>query len=221
MKKKIGRLHVLTDTGLQNRFSHQDLARLAVEGGAEVIQFREKRGETRYLIDTAIALKEICSRSGALLIVNDRVDVALASGADGVHLGREDFPIGPARRLLGAGKIIGASADSVEEALECMNQGADYVGFGPVFPTTSKEDAGPVTGLQALSLVVEAVEIPVIAIGGINRGNAPAVVRAGAYGVAVISAVCCQEDPAAAARGLLEAISRQGSSGDDESRGRA
>ncbi|MFP3928972.1 MAG: thiamine phosphate synthase, partial [Desulfobacteraceae bacterium] len=130
-------------------------------------------------------------------------------------------PIGPARRLLGAGKIIGASADSVEEAVECMNQGADYVGFGPVFPTTSKEDAGPVTGLQALSLVVEAVEIPVIAIGGINRENAPAVVRAGAYGVAVISAVCCQEDPAAAARGLLKAISRQGSSEVDERGGRA
>ncbi len=214
MEKKIGRLHVLTDTRLQEGFSHQDLARLAVQGGAGVIQFRQKEGETRELIETAAALKEICRRGGALLIVNDRVDVALAAGADGVHLGRGDFPIGPARRLLGAERIIGGSADSVEEALECMNQGADYVGFGPVFPTSSKDDAGPVTGLESLGRVVRAVHVPVIAIGGITQENARHVIRAGAHGIAVISAVCCRDDPAAAARGLLRAISGDSGAGD-------
>jgi thiamine-phosphate pyrophosphorylase len=140
-------------------------------------------------------------------VVNDRVDVAIASHADGVHLGQDDFPIPLARKLLGEEAIIGGSAGSMEEARECLLEGADYIGFGPVYPTGSKEDAGPASGLGLLKQIVEAIPLPIIAIGGIARDNIPLVMKAGVHGIAVISAVCCQNDPMEAAeclRGLLE-----------------
>ena len=205
MALDVGRLHVLTDTALQARFSHQELARLALAGGADVIQFRQKRGSTREMIAAARAMKEVCALAGAPLIINDRLDVALAVDADGVHLGQEDFPLGRAREILGPGKIIGGSAATLEEALACQAQGADYVGFGPVFPTRSKADAGPVSGLALLTRVVRALGLPVIAIGGVCADNAGGLRRAGAHGLAVISAVCCQADPAAATRDLARA----------------
>jgi thiamine-phosphate pyrophosphorylase len=115
--KKIGVFHVLTDTCLQNRFSHLELAELAIAGGADTIQFRQKEGSTREMIRTAEALQALCKRAGAAFIVNDRVDVAIASRADGVHLGQDDFPIPLARKLLGEGAIIGGSAGSLEVAI--------------------------------------------------------------------------------------------------------
>lgn len=202
----VGRLHVLTDTMLQTRFSHVELARLAIRGGADVIQFRHKDSATNQMIDTARQLKAVCAGMGAELIINDRIDVAMAIDADGVHLGQGDFPINQARRMLGPGKIIGGSADSLAEALQCQADGADYVGFGPVFPTTSKDDAGPVTGLEVLAQVCLALRIPVVAIGGVGPANVARVLRAGARGVAVIGAVCCQQDPEAATIGLLRAM---------------
>lgn len=204
--KPIGRLHVLTDTVIQDRFSHIDLARMAIAGGADIIQYRQKKGSTRSLIETALQMKAVCRASGAVFIVNDRVDVALATEADGVHLGQEDFPIRLARELLGPDRIIGGSASNLEEARACAEDGADYIGFGPVFPTTSKEDAGPAGGLEGLSLLCGSVDIPVVAIGGISHGNAAAVVESGAYGIAVISSVCCQTEPEEAARRLLGLI---------------
>ncbi len=204
--KKIGRLHVLTDVMLQSRFSHIELTRLAIAGGADTIQFRQKEGSTREMIETAREMKALCSHAGVVFIVNDRIDVALASEADGVHLGQDDFPIPLARKVLGKDWIIGGSAATIEEARSCLDAGADYIGFGPVYPTTSKDDAGPVSGKEVLSRVVAEIETPMIAIGGVTVSNAATVVRAGAYGIAVISAVCCQEDPQAATRGLLEAI---------------
>ncbi|GAB4264343.1 MAG: thiamine phosphate synthase [Deferrisomatales bacterium] len=200
--KRVGTLHVLTDTVLQSAYSHEELARLALEGGADVIQFRQKEGATRELIEVARRLKRLCEAAGALLIVNDRVDVALAADADGVHLGREDFPIPLARTLLGEGRLVGGSAATLAEARRCVDEGADYVGFGPVFPTGSKADAGPVSGLEGLRRVARAVPVPVIAIGGVDATNAPEVLGAGARGIAVISAVCCQADPREAARRL-------------------
>ena len=200
--KKIGRFHVLTDSCLQNRFSHAELAKLAIAGGADTIQFRQKEGATRQMIRVAGEMRDLCQRAGVTFIINDRVDVAIASHADGVHLGQDDFPIPLARKLLGEKAIIGGSAGSMEEAHRCLREGADYIGFGPVYPTTSKEDAGPAAGLGLMKQIVEAIPLPIIAIGGIGVNNASPVIQAGAHGIAVISAVCCQQDPAEAARCL-------------------
>jgi thiamine-phosphate pyrophosphorylase len=137
------------------------------------------------------------------------VDIAIASHADGVHLGQNDFPIPLARKLLGEETIIGGSAGTLEEARTCLLEGADYIGFGPVYPTLSKEDAGPAGGLGLLKKVVHEISLPIIAIGGITRDNAPMVIQAGVHGIAVISAVCCQKDPMEAAeclRRLLEDV---------------
>jgi thiamine-phosphate pyrophosphorylase len=206
--KKIGRLHLLTDVVLQSRFSHEDLARLGIAGGADTIQLREKGGSTHRMIEVAKRMAAVCRESGVPLIVNDRIDVAIAADADGVHLGQSDFPIPLARRLLGEGKLIGGSAATLEEAKICLAEGADYVGFGPVYPTSSKEDAGPVSGREVLRQVVETIPLPVIAIGGVSVENVREVMKAGAYGIAVISAVCCQIDPEGATKALREELER-------------
>lgn len=200
--QQIGKLHILTDIVLQNRFSHVELAKLAIRGGADTIQFRQKSGSTREMIQAARDVKQVCEERGVTFIVNDRVDVAIASGADGVHLGQDDFPIPLAREVLGKGCLIGGSAATIEEARICLSEGADYVGFGPVFPTTSKDDAGPVSGISILKEVVQSISLPIIAIGGVSADNAAEVMEAGAHGIAVISAVCCQEDPEEATRAL-------------------
>ena len=207
--KRIGRFHVLTDNCLQTQFSHLELAELAIAGGADTIQFREKSGETRQMIDVAKQMQGLCKKAGVTFIINDRVDIAIASHADGVHLGQNDFPIPLARKLLGQETIIGGSAGTLEEARTCLLEGADYIGFGPVYPTLSKEDAGPAGGLGLLKKVVHEISLPIIAIGGITRDNAPMVIQAGVHGIAVISAVCCQKDPMEAAeclRRLLEDV---------------
>ena len=206
MMKQIGRLHVLTDIVLQTRFSHLDLTRLAIKGGADTIQFRQKGGSTREMIQVATQMKQLCAGHGVTFIVNDRVDVAIAARADGVHLGQDDFAIPLARELLGEERIIGGSASNIREARQCLSEGADYVGFGPVYQTTSKDDAGPVRGVVILNQVVKAISLPIIAIGGISSENVPEVVQAGAHGVAVISAVCCQEDPEQATKALFQAL---------------
>jgi len=203
MNRYIGRLHVLTDTVLQSRFSHFELARMAIDGGADTIQFRQKNGSTKELITTARKLKGMCAETGVPFIVNDRIDVAIASKADGVHLGQDDFPISLARKLLGKDVIIGGSAVTLEDAQKCFADGADYVGFGPVYPTSSKPDASSPTGIELMKEVIKAISIPIIAIGA---QNVPEVMRAGAYGIAVISAVCCQADPKKATQDLSESL---------------
>ena len=200
--KRIGRFHVITDTLLQTCHSHVQLAALAIAGGADTIQLREKNGSTKEIIRAAEQMQALCRNAGVTFIVNDRVDVAIASGADGVHLGQDDFPIPLARKLLGEKAIIGGSAGTVEEARKCLMEGADYIGFGPVYPTSSKADAAPAGGLDLLREVMEMIPLPIVAIGGITEANAPLVMKAGAYGIAVISAVCCQMDPTEAARSL-------------------
>jgi thiamine-phosphate pyrophosphorylase len=204
--KTIGKLHVLTDVRLQSRFSHMELARLAIAGGADTIQLRQKGGSTRRMIEIAREMKKHCEEAGVPFIVNDRLDIAIAAKSDGVHLGQDDFPIPLARELVGEDCLIGGSASSMEEARKCLVEGADYIGFGPVFPTTSKDDAGPVSGLDILKEVVSAIPVPIIAIGGITEKNACEVMEAGAHGIAVISAVCCELFPEQATRALYRAV---------------
>ncbi len=208
MMKKIGKLHILTDTVLQSRFSHMEITRLAIAGGADTIQYREKSGSTREMIEIARNMKRLCLEAGVTFIVNDRLDVAIAAEADGVHLGQDDFPIPMARQILGEGRIIGGSAATLDEARKCLSEGADYVGFGPVYPTSSKDDAGPVSGIDILKQVVEIIPLPIIAIGGVSAENIPDVMRTGAHGIAVISAVCCQDDPEEATRILYQALNK-------------
>ncbi len=206
MLRGVGRLHVLIGATPQARFGREELARLAIAGGADTIQFRDKHASNREQIRIACALVEICRRAGVALIVNDRIDVALAADAAGVHLGQEDFPIGLARRLLGPGRIIGASAATAGEAEEAMWAGADYIGCGAIYATASKADAGAPIGPGALREISGRLEIPVIAIGGIGPAQVPEVMAAGAHGVAVIQAVALAADPQAATASLRAAI---------------
>jgi thiamine-phosphate pyrophosphorylase len=203
-------LYVVTDDELSKGLGHLETARRALAGGADVIQLRDKRLPARELYEMAVNLAAIAHQRGALLVINDRLDIALASGADGVHLGQDDLPVREARRLAPPGFIIGASVGSVEEALRAESEGADYLALSPVFSTRSKDDAGPGHGLQMLARIQEAATVPVIAIGGIDRDNAARVIEAGADGVAVISAVVGQPDVEAATRELkarvLEAL---------------
>lgn len=192
---KIGKLHIITDTSLQTRYSHIDLAEMAIAGGADTIQFRSKTGSTRELIETAFAMKGICKGAGIPLIINDRVDVAIAVEADGVHLGQDDFPIRRARKILGPDVIIGGSAGNIDEAEICLKEGADYIGSGPVYKTGSKKDAGPAIGVENIKGLVNEIPLPVLAIGGISAASIPDLLNAGVHGVAVISAVCLSENP--------------------------
>lgn len=196
----------MTDTVVQCRFSHVQLTEMAVRGGANTIQFRQKTGSTREMIDLSLKMRTLCAHGGASFIVNDRVDIALACNAHGAHLGQDDFPIPLARELLGPERIIGGSASTLEEARKCVSDGADYVGLGPVYPTGSKEDAGPVVGIETLKQVAAQIPVPVIAIGGIDEIKTPEIMGAGAHGIAVISAVCCRQDPEAAVRALCKAL---------------
>ncbi len=198
--KKIGRFHVLTETLLQERFSHVELTVMALAGGADTIQFRSKTGSTREMIDSAAEMKKLCKEAGVPLIINDRVDIALAVDADGVHLGQDDFPISLARKILGPEAIIGGSAGDMGEALKCLSEGADYIGSGPVYGTNSKSDAGPATGVENIRKIAGQIPLPVIAIGGVTVPDINELLDAGAYGVAVISAVCFDDDPENAAR---------------------
>jgi thiamine-phosphate pyrophosphorylase len=200
MTKRIGHLHVITDETVQSRFSHFELAERAIDGGADTIQFRDKTRGARELVQVAVAIARLCHERNVVFIVNDRVDVAIAAGADGVHLGRRDLPLGAARRLAGPGMIIGGTASTLEEAMASQDDGADYVGFGHIYPTSSKVKRGAPMGPDSLRGVSRALRIPIVAIGGIDQSNFLPVFEAGAWGIAVISSVCATEDPAAATR---------------------
>jgi thiamine-phosphate pyrophosphorylase len=206
-RRRIGRLHVLTDESLQQRFSHAELARLAFEGGADVVQLREKRPRSiADLVPLAREMNEQAVLHGATLVVNDRVDVAEASGARAVHLGRDDLDPALARKRMGPEALIGVTANNLDEALRVGALPVDYVGVGPVFGTTSKRGPAPALGLHGLRAIVEALRLPVVAIGNITAESAGDVIRAGARAVAVLSAVVCAPDPLRETRRLREAI---------------
>lgn len=201
-------LYVITDEALSQGLPHAVIAQRAVDGGADVIQLRDKHCPSRELIRAGKEIRTITRRAGATFIVNDRLDVALACGADGVHLGQGDMRCDTARQLAPPAFIIGISVGSVEEAVDAERNGADYVALSPIFTTGSKSDAGPGHGLHLLKKIRSAVGIPVIAIGGIGPGNAGRVIDAGADGIAVISAVVSQPDITAAARELAGIVAR-------------
>lgn len=204
--KNIGFLHVITDTTQQSKFTHPQLAELAIQGGADTIQFRHKTGSTRELIRIAQEMSAICTQHNIPLIVNDRADVALAVGAKGTHFGQDDMPVGIGRRILTSETIIGASARTEEKIFEAITEGADYIGYGPIYNTSSKADAEQTKGLDRLHKMCQIAECPVIAIGGITLDTAADVIQAGAHGIAVISAVCGQSDPQKATEELYKEI---------------
>jgi thiamine-phosphate pyrophosphorylase len=202
-------VYLITDRRIAGGRPILEIVRAAIAGGATVVQLREKEASTREMIELGRALLAITRAAGVPLIVNDRVDVALAIEADGVHVGQEDMPAALTRRLIGPHRILGVSAATVAEAEQAVRDGADYLGVGDVYGTPSKPDAGPPIGLEGLAAIARAVAIPVVAIGGITPENAAATIDAGAVGVAVISAIVGAPDPAAAARRLRQAVDRQ------------
>ncbi len=183
-----------------------DQARLAIQGGATAIQLRDKRMQGRDFYRAALAIKEICKEKGVLFIVNDRLDVALTAGADGVHLGQEDLPLEAAEKIAPEGFIIGISVRTPDQAIEAERKGADYLGVGDVFGTSSKPDAKTI-GIEGLKEVCVNTKLPCVAIGGIGVHNVKQALQAGAVGVAVISAVISQKDIAGAAKTLRSLVS--------------
>ena len=178
----------------------------ALEGGIRAVQLREKDLPGGELFRLAAKVRDLTAKHGARMLVNDRADVALAAGADGVHLGVSSLPPSAARKLLGGGALIGCSAHSVRELAEAAAQGADFATFGPVFATPSKAAYGPPVGLEALREACRGSSIPVFALGGIGAGNAADAIGAGAWGIALISGVVAAADPRAAALGLVAAV---------------
>jgi thiamine-phosphate pyrophosphorylase len=202
-------LYVITDEAVSKGLSHAEVAQRAIAGGADIIQLRDKSCGCRELVSVGRALHTLTKKTSTLFIVNDRLDVALACGADGVHLGQEDMRASVARQIAPPGFIIGISVGTVDEAARAEREGADYVAVSPVFSTASKADAGHGHGTDALQKIKNAVTIPVIAIGGIGQENVLDVIAAGADGVAVISAVVGSQDITRAAR-ELKAMIRKG-----------
>ena len=204
--KKIGKLCVITDTAVQNKYTHFKIAEMALKGGADIIQLRDKSMPSNELAETAVKIKKLCRKYRALFIVNDRVDIAMISDADGVHLGKTDIPVFEARKLLGKNKIIGGTAHSLNEARQRVKEGADYIGFGHIYATNSKHKPGKPKGTAYLKRLVKEIKIPVLAIGGINPGNIDEVVNTGVHGSAVIGGVINSGNPVKAVKELRKKI---------------
>jgi thiamine-phosphate pyrophosphorylase len=198
-------LYVILDRAIARGRDLGALLEAVIAGGCRMVQLREKEWPSGRLWPLAERLRERCRKAGVTFIVNDRVDLAVALGADGVHLGQDDLPPAHARPLLRPGMILGLSTHSVEQARLARDAGADYVAVGSMFPTTTKSDF-QLVGPALVRRVRAELQVPLIGIGGITADNLPEVIRAGADGVAVISAVGAAADPAAATRRLLQAI---------------
>ncbi|GAC1360972.1 MAG: thiamine phosphate synthase [Ktedonobacteraceae bacterium] len=202
-------LHVLTDRAWSRGRSTLDVAEAALAGGATVIQLRDKDASTKTLVEEGLALRKLTRAHNALLIVNDRIDVALAVDADGAHVGQDDMPGEIARKLLGPDRILGISAGNMDEARAAVAVGADYLGVGPIYATRGKADAGEPVGLSLLSEIARRYTTPLVAIGGVTAANTREIIQAGATGMAVITAVVNAEDISAATRILVAALAAQ------------
>ena len=197
------RLIVITDEKLARPRSVEEVVAAALEAGAPAIQLRAKEATARELLELGGRLRQRTRDAGALLFVNDRVDVALAVGADGAHVGPDDLPVAALRAAVPPGFLLGASADDPEVAAQLVADGADYIGCGTVYATSTKADAGEVIGLEGLERVARVVDVPVVGIGGITVVRSAEVATTSAAGVAVVGAVMGASDPAAAVQGLL------------------
>lgn len=211
-REAIKGLYVILDTGVLDQRSHLEAAGKVIQAGVKILQLRDKTTPKKQLIPLVVELQALCRKEGVLFIINDYLDVALAANADGLHIGQEDLPVVEARRLLPPDKILGCSADTPEEARSAEKAGADYIAVGAIFPTGSKNDVA-VVGTERLKLVKQAIHVPLVAIGGINKNNAREVIEAGADSLCVISAVLNAQDMTEAARQMIETISIQNSKG--------
>lgn len=207
LRSRIQGLYVITDESCSGR-THLEIAQAALEGGARMIQLRDKHREAGELLPIACQLRELCHAAGALFILNDRVDIACACGADGVHLGQTDLPVSEARKQLGPDRLIGVSVENVQQVEAAEADDADYLGVGAIYGSATKLDAGDAVGPQQITLFRQHSSLPIVAIGGITLERIPEVRAAGADSIAVISAIATAEDPAAAAWTLSSACEK-------------
>ncbi len=207
-KKKIDyTLYFVTDRELMSCDTVEQSVERAIDGGASVIQLREKNLSSREFYETALRVLEITKPRGVPLIINDRLDICLAAGADGVHLGQSDIPCKIAREILGAGKIIGVSSHNPAEAAQAQADGADYLGVGAAFCTSTKTNTTPVTP-ETILAIRKAVTLPFVVIGGVNEKNISQLYGLGINGAAVVSAICAKPDITAAAREMRKAAEK-------------
>ena len=199
-------LYLVTDRGMAGGRSTLAIVTAAVSGGVTCVQLREKDCSTLEFIEQALAIKIFLETRVVPLIINDRIDVALAIAADGVHLGQSDMPLETARKIAGRSMLIGISAESVQDAVEAEKGAADYLGVSPIYATPTKSDTAPPLGLEGLREIRKRVKIPLVAIGGLNKSNAAEVIRHGADGVAVVSAIVAADDPGTSAMNLKQII---------------
>lgn len=199
-------LYLVTDQGLSKGRPVDYIVEQAVKGGVTMVQLREKNTSTRDFVKLAAQIKLLLSPFNVPLIINDRLDVALAVDADGLHIGREDMPYAIARKILGKDKIIGLSVETIEEAKEVNNLDVDYIGLSPVFLTSTKPELGHALGLDGIREIAAFSKHIMVAIGGINSDNAADVLKAGAHGLAVVSAISSADNPAGAAMELRQII---------------
>lgn len=199
-------LYLVTDRALSRGRPLEEVILQAVQGGVDIVQLREKTASTRFFIEEALHIKDLLAPYGVPLIINDRVDVALAAEADGVHVGQQDMPYPLARKLLGPKAIIGLSVETMAQVLEAEEYDVDYLGVSPIFSTPTKTDTKGEWGLEGLAEVRRVSRHRLVAIGGLNASNATDVIRAGADTIAVVSAICAAPDPRQAAAELHRAI---------------
>jgi thiamine-phosphate pyrophosphorylase len=203
-------LYLVTDRELSLGRNLEWIVEEAVKGGVTMVQLREKDCSTREFITLAVKLKQTLAKYNVPLIINDRLDVALASNADGLHIGQSDMDYATARRLFGYGKIIGLSVESMKQVYEANETDVDYIGISPVFSTNTKTDTATPFGLKGIKEVMDVSKHPAVAIGGINSTNTAAIMQAGANGIAVVSAICSANDPQEAARELKTKLKNLG-----------
>lgn len=210
MKAKIDyTLYLVTDRTLMRAETLEEAVIQAVRGGCTIVQLREKETSSLEFYETALRIREITRRHHVPLIVNDRLDIALAADAEGVHIGQRDLPVRTVRKLIGADKLLGVSVSTLKEAINAAENGADYLGVGAMYPTGTKTDAELVS-MEELGKIRSAVSIPIVVIGGINKKTVPAFAGTGINGLAVVSAVISQDDIAGAAGELIQLFRRNG-----------
>ena len=196
-------VYLVTDRRNKTDEEFLNIIEEAIKGGTNIVQLREKDASTKEFYDLALRVKEITSKYGVPLLINDRIDIALAVDSEGVHIGQDDMPADIAREIIGEDKILGVSASTVEEAKKAEMDSADYIGSGAVFPTATKDDADSVSK-DELKEIVDSIDIPVVAIGGITVKNASTLKGSGIAGFSVVSAIMSAEDPKEASKKLKE-----------------